>query len=282
MKLIVNVNELNLEAYLESGADGFFLPLKDYATDYFVTFTKKEILETRKKYPDTLLYVVMNEMIFNHDIEDVTQILKELDSYQFDGVVFYDFALYEIQKKSHLSIPLIYHGTHLLTNKEVPDFLFKKGISSCILSHEITLDEIKEIVKSPMPFFITLVGLLPAGVSRRKLLSYFYQRKNQEKQEKTFLKESSTQIPLIAHETEKSTSFLYGKRLNLAAYFPLLSKIVAYGILRQDDLEKEEFLQVLSLYKNEKDSQKRSEKTAELIGRNTGFLMRKTIFKVKK
>ena len=283
MKLLVNTNDKNLDDYIQYGIDGFLLPLFNYSCDYTGSYSLDDILSLRKKYPDTQLFVILNEMIFNQDLTEVEEILKRLDQEKLDGILFYDWAIYRLVQKNNLEIPLIFHETHMLTNLECALFLKDKGITGGVLANEITLEEIQEMSHGKLELFQLLVGYPPAGVSRRKLLTNFYRNLKKEGQKELKIEEDTTKIPFYVKETSKSTSFLYRKRLNLISYYDTLNELgISYGIIKQDDLEKNTLLEVIDIYKNEKDKKVRQEKLGDLLGRNTGFFQRKTRFRVKK
>ncbi len=283
MKLLVSVNTCQLDPYIEHGADGFLLPLTSFSTDFETTYCLEEMIMIRKKYPQVCLFVVMNAMIFNQDLKEVEKILKTLETYHFDGIFFYDWAIYKIHLQNQLKTPLVWNQTYMVTNQATANFLYEKGISYGVLSSEITKDEIKNITESPMKFFMYLVGFLPVGLSRRKLLTHFYKTLGKNGKKKLLVREDSTHMPFLFHETLQGTSILYGKCFNAAPFYKELSSMsIAYGILKQDYLEKSIFLKVLSFYANEKDLEELIVETGNLIGRNTGFLARKTVFKVKK
>ena len=282
MKLLVQTNQENLGTYIVHGADGFLLPLAHFSADYDGSYSLDAILNLRKQYPKTRLFVVMNEMLLNRDLKEVEAILKTLDVHQIDGILFYDWAIYRLHQKNHCQVPLFFHQTHMLTNRMSVEFLKEKGITGGVLANEITLSEVEAITKTSFQFFQLLIGYPPAGYSRRKLLSNFYSL-GKEKKKDLLVHEDSTEMPFFLHETEKGTSLLYGKRLNATYFYEALEQCnITYGIIKQEDLEEKTVLQILDIYKKEKENAIRTEKIGNVLGRNTGFFARKTVFKVKK
>ena len=79
-------------------------------------------------------------------------------------------------------------------------------------------------------------------------------------------------------EDEFGTSFIYLKRFNGCKYLDDFKKIgINYGIIYQDDLERKELINLVELL-----NQGKIKEIDELLGRNRGFLNRKTIYQVKK
>lgn len=283
MKLLVCPTTDDLDSYIKNGASGFVLPLQDFSTDYQKSYSYQEIDAIRKKYQEIELFVVMNQMLLNDDLEIAKEALLKLESFHLSGIFFYDWGLFMLHQEAHLKTPLVWNQTHMVTNKESADFVYEKGVHLGVLSSEITLEEIKKILQSNMSFFLFLVGYMPVGVSRRKLISNFYQSLGKEGKHLLEVREENSEMPFFVMENEKDTSFLYGKCLNVAFFYETLSYLpISYGILKEDFLDHDVFLKVLSCYAHPKDFGRLAQETGDLIGRNTGFLARKTVFKVKK
>ncbi len=284
MKLLASIKTKDFKSYIEHGVDGFLLPLEDFSSDYQQVYSLDEILFLRKQYPNLLLFVILNQMVFNEQLEDLKEILKTLSENHLDGIFFYDFSLYQLHQKLGLQIPLIWNQTHMVTNQETANFLYEKGISYGVLTGELTKDEIESLVrKSKMSFFIPLVGYMPVGLTRRKLLTNFYKKIGKERKKELFVHEANSQMPFWIIEQGKGSSLFYGRCFNAASYYEDFIKYgISYGILKEDFQEHNTFLKVLSLYANEKDYKKLRHEVGLLIGRNSGFLKRKTVFRVKK
>ncbi len=283
MKLLVSAKTDDFTSYIQCGANGFLLPLQGYATDYQKYYTQEEISNLKEKYPNVSFFVVFNEMIFNEQIKEVEKILLFLEKISIDGIFFYDFALYQLHQKLHLKVPLVWNQTHMVTNKETADLLYEKKVSYGVLSSEITYSEIKKMTESKMQFFLPLVGYMSVGVSRRLLLTNFYKKKREPLKKSLSIQEENSKIPFLVQEGENGVSIFSGKCLNIAPFWKEICQMkIPYGILKEDFLPHDDFLKVLSLYANEKDFTKLKKETGNLIGRNTGFLARKTMFRIKK
>ena len=135
-------------------ADGFVLPLKDYSVDYRNYYTLDEIeniiSRTNKK-----IFIVMNKMMENEDIENLKDILVRIDKLNISGIYFYDLSILELKKELKLNVDLVWNNTHMVTNYSSCNYYYDEGCKYSYLSNEITLDDILLInkVKNIMTLF---------------------------------------------------------------------------------------------------------------------------------
>ena len=144
MKLLGVINDNNYLDYLNNGLDGIVLPLENFSVDYFKYYSIYDIEEYRKS-TDKLLYVVINKMIFNNELDNLLNVLKRLENIKVDGVFFYDLAILNLVKKNKININLIYNGTHMVTNSDTIKLYYDLGVKEAYLSNEITKDEVLNI-----------------------------------------------------------------------------------------------------------------------------------------
>ena len=144
MKLLGVIRDDNYLEYLDTGIDGVILPLENFSVDYFKYYSIFDIREYRKN-TDKLLFVVINKMIFNSELEDLLKILKELENIKVDGVFFYDLAVFSLVKEHNLNLNLIYNGTFMVTNSDTINLYYDLGVKGVYLSNEITKDEVLNI-----------------------------------------------------------------------------------------------------------------------------------------
>ena len=134
MKLLGVIRDSNYLEYLDNGLDGLILPLEIFSVDYFKYYSISDIREYRKN-TDKLLFVVINKMIFNNELESLLKVLKELESI-VDGVFFYDLAVLNLVKENKINVNLIYNGTHMVTNSDTINLYYDLGVKGAYLSNE--------------------------------------------------------------------------------------------------------------------------------------------------
>ena len=277
MKLLGVIRDDNYLEYLDNGLDGIILPLENFSVDYFKYYSISDIKECRKS-TDKLLYVVINKMIFNNELDSLLNILKELETLKVDGAFFYDLAVLSLVKENKININLIYNGTHMVTNSNTINLYYDLGVKGAYLSNEITKDEVLNIrhnTKSDL--FILLLGNPVVAMSRRSLLTSYFANKNKAKEDLITIKEPKSGQEFLVKEDSNGTTFFYNKRLNLSnVYKELKDSGVNYGIIEQGGFSSNQYKELIKAFVNFNKT-----KIDELAGHNRGFLYRETIYKVK-
>ena len=277
MKLLGVIRDNNFLEYLDNGLDGIILPLENCSVDYFKYYSISDIRECRKS-TDKLLYVVINKMIFNNELDNLLSVLKELESIKIDGVFFYDLAVLNLVKENKININLIYNGTHMVTNSDTINLYYDLGVKGAYLSNEITKDEVLNIrnnTKSDL--FILLLGNPVVAMSRRSLLTSYFANKNKSNNDLITIKEPKSGQEFLVKEDNNGTTFFYNRRLNLSnVYKELVDSGINYGIVEQGDYSSDEYKELINSFISFN-----KQKIDELAGHNRGFLYRETIYKVK-
>ena len=277
MKLLGVIRGNNFLEYLDNGLDGMILPLESFSVDYFKYYSISDIKEYRKN-TDKLLYVVINKMIFNNELDSLFKVLKELENIKVDGIFFYDLAVLNLVRENNLSINLIYNGTHMVTNSDTINLYYDLGVKGAYLSNEITKNEVLNIrSNTKSDLFILLLGNPVVAMSRRSLLTSYFANKNKSKSDLITIKEPKSGQEFLVKEDSNGTTFFYNKRLNLSnVYKELKDSGINYGIIEQGDYSSLEYKELINAFVNFN-----KKKIDELVGYNRGFLYRETIYKVK-
>ena len=277
MKLLGVIRDNNFLEYLDNGLDGMILPLENFSVDYFKYYSISDIKEYRKN-TDKLLYVVINKMIFNNELDSLFKVLKELENIKVDGVFFYDLAVLNLVRENNLSINLIYNGTHMVTNSDTINLYYDLGVKGAYLSNEITKNEVLNIrSNTKSDLFILLLGNPVVAMSRRSLLTSYFANKNKSKSDLITIKEPKSGQGFLVKEDNNGTTFFYNRRLNLSnVYKELKDSGINYGIVEQGDYSSLEYKELINAFISFN-----KQKIDELAGHNRGFLYRETIYKVK-
>ena len=266
---------------LYESADGFVLPLKDYSVDYRNYYTFDEIKDITNK-TNKKVFVVMNKMMENEDIENIKKILIEFDSINITGIFFYDLSVLELKKELNLNVNLVWNNTHMVTNYSSCNYYYEEGCNYAYLSNEITLDDILLInEKSKASLIFMLLGYPVVSFSKRKLVS------NSNFKDSIIIDEEISKQKYIVFEDKNGTTFKYNKiRNNSICLKELINNNFPFVYLIEDDIEHDKFIKGLNLtsnfIKNNIDNLEYISSMKELFGADTGFLYRKTIYKVTK
>ena len=285
MKLLVSVNKKELADYLKY-TNSFLIGLKNYAVNYYEA-TLSDIKEILNNYPGIELFVSLNKNIFNEDLKDLKEKLQELATLKIAGILFYDLSILSFVKKLNLNIPLVIHQTHMVTNYNICNYYFERGVKYAYLSAEITESEMALISKkSNILLMATFVGHLIISHSKRKLVSnYFVYIKKEKSKDLNTIEEKNSKQKYYIKETNLGTDILTKDILNGTRAFCLLKEKIEYAILDNNLIDDTIFLEVLKLYKKYLNKKIEEaffiEKVQELIGSYEGFFFQKTIYKVK-
>lgn len=283
MKILTKINNKdNYNKYLNY-CDGIIIGLKDYSVDYceFSIDEIKQIKETTNKE----IFVAINKNIFNSELDLLEKLLFELDNISVSGILFYDLSILYLKNKNNLKLDLVWNQTHMVTNYNTCNYYFDHGAMYAYLSGEITLDEIIEISENTKcKLFMQVVGHQVMSHSRRKLLSNYYSSINKEYDANT--KEiSEANNSLIVKEKNSGTTF---KTKTVFNGIPYISKLtnsnISYLVVDEDFIESSVVIELLEIINNILLGQNVDEnilKSKNLIGDNSSFLFKETIYKVK-
>ncbi len=281
MKLIVKPLKYrdNLNKY-----DGIILPLKDFSINYDTYFTLDEIRKIRSKYKGEV-FLVLNKMMFNKDLDNLKEVLLEIDKLDITGIFFYDLSILEFKRELKLKTDLVWNSNHQVTNYETCDFYYSKGVRYAYLSNEITLDEALEINKeSNITLMLTMIALPVVGTSYRHLLTNYYKAWNKPFKNNLEIEEEKTKEKFVVEEEKDGTTFKYNKILNNTRCLENLKENnFPYLVFIEDGIDEDKFYKSVDIINDyTKKGINNLETIYDLIGRNTGFSYRKTIYRVKK
>lgn len=284
MKTVVAVTR-SFEEYFACGQKSFLLPLKGYSVSYEKQYTLKEIKEIRSQYSEVELFVVMNKNIFNQELEECNQILKELDKLALQGILFYDYAILALKKRLGLQTPLVWNQTHMVTNSKTCDYLLHHQVEYAVMAGELSKEEILDLVADTnMKFFYTLVSLPIAAHSKRNLLTNYAKTNQLEKKSSLSIHEKVTNQDYLVTEEEGGSSFFYQAIPN---HYAMLKELeTSYVILNESYIEHDLFMKILIVtnqyLSHEISFSSLEEKITPLLTHAAPFLQNKTIYQVKK
>ena len=233
MKLLIEPSTKN-NLYSEY-VDGIILPLENYAVESVITFSLAEIKEISKN-SNCEIFIKVNKNLLNEDIEDITNILKELDKLNITGVFFYDLAILELKTELKLKLDLVWNQTHMVNNYRTCDYYYNHGVKYALLGKEITLDEIIEIInKSKITSMVEVVSKPSVAFSKRKLVTNYYKDLGQEISKEIIVKEKVTNSNYEFIEDSNGTSIFLDKITNGTSIIKDLYKsnckyIISYNI----------------------------------------------------
>lgn len=282
MKLLV---ELNKQTITE--ADGLILALKDFSVQSPTTYTKEEIKEIVESNPDKEIFVSINKNIFNKELDSLKEQLLYLDNLNIKGIFFYDLAILQLKKELNLKTDLVWNQTHMVNNYKTCNYYHSKGVKYALLSKEITLEEILEIVaKSTITPMVEVLSMPSVAFSKRSLVTNYYKDLNKSpKQTLTVLEKATNQQYEIIEDSNGTNFFLKILTNGTVVIKDLFEKKVPYIIMREHGIDTDLFKEII---KDTKDYIKGNCQDTnyllkyQKLGDDTNFFFKKTIYRVKK
>ena len=285
MKILIEQSTKNTD--LSKYIDGLILSLKNYSSQSYLTYTFEEIEQIIKDNPDKEIFINLNKNFFNDEIESLKEILLKIDKLNVKGIFFYDLAILQLKKECNLKTDLIWSQTYMVNNYKTCNYYHSKGVKYALLSKEITLEEIKEIItKSKIEAMVETVSMPSVAFSKRKLLTNYYHNLNKEAKKNLVVTEKATNEEYQVLEDETGTNFFLNKITNATSIIKeLYSCNCPYIILREYGIDHELFKELLI------DTQKYIESNCqdeeyinkyESLNDFTNFFFKKTIYQVKK
>ena len=284
MKVLVEVGSKEIFRYVDK-CDALLLGLEKFSVMNSVTFSLEEIFYIFSSYPTLEIFVKMDKNIFNDGIEEVKRVLKKLNAISIRGIFFYDLSLLELKHELSLEVDLVWSQTHMVTNYRTCNYYKEQGVRYALLSKEITLEEIIDIVKkSSIKTIVEVVSLPSVGYSRRKLVHNYYEYLKEKGKSSLSVLEKVTNKKYLVKEEDAGTFFLLDEVLNgTSVISTLYQENVDYVLFREEGIPS--FMELISDTKKYihdgcigEDYINKYKK----LGDSTGFFFKKTIYRVKK
>lgn len=285
MKILIEQSTKNTD--LSKYTDGLILSLKNYSSQSYLTYTFEEIEQIIKDNHDKEIFINLNKNFFNDEIESLKEILLKIDKLNVKGIFFYDLAILQLKKECNLKTDLIWSQTYMVNNYKTCNYYHSKGVKYSLLSKEITLEEIKEIItKSKIEAMVETVSMPSVAFSKRKLLTNYYHNLNKEAKKNLVVTEKATNEEYQVLEDETGTNFFLNKITNATSIIKeLYSCNCPYIILREYGIDHELFKELLidtQKYIESKCQDEEYINKYESLNDFTNFFFKKTIYQVKK
>ena len=144
-------SEEQLLAAVRSGADAVYLGTKSFNArrnaDNFDSFNLNEAVKYCHSY-NVKVYVTLNTIVFDKELQELYDTIKEIALSGADAVIVQDFATVKVVKKICPSLPLHASTQMAIHNVSGVKVLEKLGFTRVVLARELSFKEIEKIVKS--------------------------------------------------------------------------------------------------------------------------------------
>jgi len=283
MKLLIEPISKNC-LYLDK-VDGIILPLENYSVESNISFSLDEIKDIVSK-SNCEVFIKLNKNIFNHEIDDLKNILVELDKINVTGIFFYDLAVLELKRELGLNVDLVWNQTHMVNNYKTCNYYYSKGCKYALLGKEITLDEIKDIItKSDITSMVEVISKPSVAFFKRKLITNYYKNLGMIGKDSFVALEKVTGTKYILKENNDGTTFYLDVITNGTSVIKDLYNCgCKYIIFREFGLEDifSELIDDTKNYINNGCNDNNYLEKYKKLGDSTNFFFKETIYRVKK
>lgn len=164
-----------LKAAISNGCDAIYLGMQKFGARAYSSNFDLESLKEAVRYAhlrNVKIYVTMNTIVFENEIEEMKAQMRELNEIGVDGIIVQDLAAFDYVVKNFLDME-----AHCSTQMGIDDLdgtlLFKElGAKRVVLSREVEIEKVKEIKRiAKIPLEIFVHGALCVSYSGNCLMS---------------------------------------------------------------------------------------------------------------
>ncbi len=281
--LMVNkLNELNLEL------ENYIIGLKNFNSLNILEINLEELKEILEKYENKNIFLSLNKLIHNDELDKISNILIELSKLNISGIIFDDISIFQLNNRLKLNLNLIWGNIHATTNYITINEWNKLGVKSAIVSPDITLNEIIEIKNNTdSKIFMINYGMYDIFSSNRNLLSNYLNYINKDKKNKTYyIKNKDTLYPI--YENDNGSHIVNGNILNAIDSINICVKnsidylVINSYMIDNIELVVNTFKEALDLASQDNLSDEKLQILSNKLNNSyRGFLDKETIYKVK-
>ena len=176
MELVVHLNSLKFVGdFIDIGVKYFVVGTKYFSCRQALSLDYDELAKLKARLGENKLWVLVNALIEESNVEAVEKHLLRLNELMVDGIVFQDFGVLEICKENNYEFEMMYNPDTLNTNQATLNYLATLGVNSAFLAREIPLDEKMVIANETMlKTMVQVHGVEYMAYSKRKLLSNYF------------------------------------------------------------------------------------------------------------
>ena len=125
------------------------------------------------------VYVVVNMILHNQDLEGLKEYLEALAKIEVDGVICADLIVVDYLKKYTPKLEIHISTQQSITNSHTIKFYEKMGATRVVLAREINKEELRDLVlKSKIELEYFVHGAMCVAYSGRCMLSNYYSKRD--------------------------------------------------------------------------------------------------------
>ena len=183
MEIIVKLNKLD-DLYVLDNADSYLIANRKFSYRFDKSFciNKTRIVKKYCKENNKKVYVLVNKIFKDHELDDLKIYLEKLIKIDVDGIYFADFAVFMLLKELDASNKAIfYHETFLRNSHDILTYQ-SVGIDRVICSKDMHIDDIFNLpIERKQDYGVLCFGYFPLYQSQRKIISNYVELNNLKK-----------------------------------------------------------------------------------------------------
>ena len=282
MKLMVmpsNIDEINNTL---DYCDAYLIGIKELSINMNLYVDIGEIDKIKRIIGNKELFISVNKNITNDDIDKVKDIMIKLNDYNINGLFYYDVGIVKIYNNIDTNYELVWASNHATTNYNTINYWSSFGVKYCLISSEITLNEIIDIRNNTsIKMIVPIFGYQTMFNSKRHIVKNYLDYFNLSDNSKVnYIEKEGKVYPII--DDKLGTTVYTNYILNgICGYDNLVDNGIDYVLFNSFNIDSRKFLDVLKCVRDyNKDSY---EKISSLFSNcGTGFMYQETIARVKK
>ncbi len=164
-----------LLAAISNGADAIYLGMnkfgaRAYASNFDITTLKEAVRYAHLR--NVKIYVTLNTILFEHELDEMKQMIDELYNIDIDGIIIQDLSVLEYVTSTYSDLEA--HCSTQMGIEDMEGTLLMKELkaSRVVISREVEIEKIKQIQKTArIPLEIFIHGALCVSYSGNCLMS---------------------------------------------------------------------------------------------------------------
>lgn len=163
---------------IDYGADAVYIGGEKYslranAKNFSISDIKKGVLYAHEH--NAKVYVTVNIVFHDEDVEGLGKYLKELQDIQVDAIIFSDPLVIDVAKENAPKLSLHLSTQASILNKDACKYYIKKGVERIVLARECTKKDIKNIIdETSIEIECFIHGAMCTNISGRCVLSNYF------------------------------------------------------------------------------------------------------------
>ena len=146
-----------------------------FADRHYYALSKLKEIRKISKENGLKLYILMDTMIKEEDIDLLYEYLEFLNNLRVDGIFFADLAVLRAAEDLHMTNLLHYDPQTLICNSLDATFFLKNGLAGLVAAREVTYQELEKMLRfNPQKLDVYIFGHQKMASSARYFLRNYF------------------------------------------------------------------------------------------------------------